>query len=345
MGARARTSSRPAPRCTGCRPAQRFAIDGDRNPAAANGSSAQGGAGLPDLLRLVALDDPRRRLAAGHVAGCSRACRCRPGCGSTTAGSTARRCCRRAVAVDRRPRRPHPAARRRGPLHAEPRLREAGAERLRARLTSDAAGALRSEQAVQASAGLERALGRRVRAAARGLLQALHRRADRPARTRGRTRWPASRATTSRRSSPGSIPTDPLITTVPTNDGRGRAYGFDLFVSRPAAGRRPAARLGQLHLGPGRARRLRPPLPVRVRPPARVHGGGGAAAHAAAGSSRRRRAWPRASRAPRRSGVRVAGVEDDGRSRRRRRDRRVPARPRRAPAGWSTRWTSAASPT
>ena len=29
-----------------------------------------------------------------------------------------------------------------------------------------------------------------------------------------------------------SVPTDPIITTIPDNDGRGGAYGFDLFVSR-----------------------------------------------------------------------------------------------------------------
>ena len=35
-----------------------------------------------------------------------------------------------------------------------------------------------------------------------------------------------------------SIPVAPLITTVPTNDGRGQSYGFDVFVSRtsPPAG-------------------------------------------------------------------------------------------------------------
>ena len=32
-----------------------------------------------------------------------------------------------------------------------------------------------------------------------------------------------------------SVPIDPIITTVPTNDGRGHAYGFDLFVSRSSA--------------------------------------------------------------------------------------------------------------
>ena len=31
----------------------RFQIDGDRNPSAANGSSVQGGAGLPDLLSVI----------------------------------------------------------------------------------------------------------------------------------------------------------------------------------------------------------------------------------------------------------------------------------------------------
>ena len=32
-----------------------------------------------------------------------------------------------------------------------------------------------------------------------------------------------------------SIPVDPIITTVPTNDGQGRAYGLEVFVSRPSA--------------------------------------------------------------------------------------------------------------
>jgi len=32
-----------------------------------------------------------------------------------------------------------------------------------------------------------------------------------------------------------SIPTEPIITTVPANDGRGHGYGFDVFMSRPQA--------------------------------------------------------------------------------------------------------------
>ena len=30
----------------------------------------------------------------------------------------------------------------------------------------------------------------------------------------------------------GEIPADSIITTTPTNDGTGRAYGFDVFASR-----------------------------------------------------------------------------------------------------------------
>lgn len=33
----------------------------------------------------------------------------------------------------------------------------------------------------------------------------------------------------------GEIPADPIITTTPTNDGRGRGYGFDVFASRAQA--------------------------------------------------------------------------------------------------------------
>jgi len=35
-----------------------------------------------------------------------------------------------------------------------------------------------------------------------------------------------------------SVPTDPLITTVPTNDGSGRSYGFDVYVARRQASAR-----------------------------------------------------------------------------------------------------------
>ena len=115
--------------------AQRFEITGDRNPTAANGSSVQGGAGLPDLLES---SRSRRRAAAPG-------CRTRGRRGAATslqAGLRARprRDHRRHAAVaaavghPRARRRPRGCERRVGPLHAEPRLREARAERLRARL-------------------------------------------------------------------------------------------------------------------------------------------------------------------------------------------------------------------
>ena len=113
---------------------QRFEITGDRNPVAANGSSVQGGAGLPDLLESSARAIARRRLAAGHVAGRRAGLACRPGCALDHAGVTGEN--------ELSPRLSAPLALGAGhapdcggrPLHAEPRLREAGAERLRARL-------------------------------------------------------------------------------------------------------------------------------------------------------------------------------------------------------------------
>ena len=101
-------------------------------------------------------------------------------------------------------------------------------------LTGSAAAALRSEGAIQASAGLERAVARTVTVRLEGyykrssnlLVGRLEPEAERLARV-SRYDFPQSLA--------GSVPGDPIITTVPTNDGRGRAYGFDVFVSRTTA--------------------------------------------------------------------------------------------------------------
>ena len=203
-------------------------------------------------------------------------------------------------------------ARRRAPGCAAPsgatrraRATRSGAERLRPRLHQRRRRArCAAKQAWQASAGVERELGaRRRRCKVEGyykrftdvLIGRLEPDAER-LRAAGPLRL-------SGRAGAASIPPTPIITTVPTNDGRGHAYGFDLFVSRPAA--RPArqlARVGQLHLGPGRTRCLRPPLSVRVRPASRLHAGGVVPLHRRGGSWRRRRAWRRAFRARRRSG-------------------------------------------
>ena len=99
--------------------------------------------------------------------------------------------------------------------------------------TNDAVRALSSERSTQVSVGLERDLpaGAMLRVEGYykrfsdllvGLLETEEARLARVARYD----FPADLA--------WSIPVDPVITTVPANDGRGRAYGFDLFLSRTA---------------------------------------------------------------------------------------------------------------
>jgi hypothetical protein len=101
-------------------------------------------------------------------------------------------------------------------------------------LSNSSVSQLRSERAVQASMGVERDLGggTTVRAEAyykyytQLLIGRLETDAERLARL-AEYDFPASLAT--------NLPTEALITTTPSNDGRGKAYGFDLFVSRTSA--------------------------------------------------------------------------------------------------------------
>ena len=179
--------------------------------------------------------DARRRLAAGSLAGGTARWHSKRACGRSE-----RRQPRHAVVATRHrhvdARSAHAAARRARPLHPEPRLREAGAERLRPRPHRRRTSAgLRSEQAVQASAGLERDSAGPSTVRVEGyyktsstlLVGRLEPEAGAASPSRGATifrrRWPsACRPIRSSRSTP-------------TNDGRGRAYGFDLFVSRTTA--------------------------------------------------------------------------------------------------------------
>ena len=95
-------------------------------------------------------------------------------------------------------------------------------------------GGLRSEQAVLTSAGLERDFsgGATVRIegfykrSSRLLVGRLEPAEERQARL-ARYDFPAALAT--------SVPADRIITSTPVNDGRGRAYGFDVFVARTNA--------------------------------------------------------------------------------------------------------------
>jgi hypothetical protein len=209
-----------------------FEIRGDRNPTATNGSSVQGGAGLPDSLRStrsttrggVWLSDRWQGARVGFDAGVrvdrSVATRGTP-FSPRVSGSwnlDARTKLRAAV----------------GRYTQTPGYEKQIQSDYVLDLTGATAGALRSEQALQTSLGLERSFG----ATALLRLEAYYKRSS--DLLIGRLEPEAERlARLARYDFPpallGSIPTDPIITTIPTNGGRGRSYGFDLFVSRTTA--------------------------------------------------------------------------------------------------------------
>ncbi|MGE0361632.1 MAG: TonB-dependent receptor [Vicinamibacterales bacterium] len=210
-----------------------FAVAGDRNPVAANGSSVQGGAGLPDLLvsarettragawlqdtwqirpRLSlqgGLRYDRSGLAGEHLISPRLA---------LTASLGARTRLRAAA----------------GRYTQSPGYEKAAQSDYVLDFTSDAARGLRSERALQASAGVERSLSGGFEVKLEGYVKRF------TDVLVGRLEPEAERlACVARYDFPGdlasSVPVEPIITTVPTNDGRGRAYGFDVFLSRPTA--------------------------------------------------------------------------------------------------------------
>jgi hypothetical protein len=106
-------------------------------------------------------------------------------------------------------------------------------------LTGPTADRLRSEVAINSSAGLEHDFGASTTVRIESyykrfshlLVGQLESDAERQARL-ARYDFPASLQS--------SLPTAPIITTIPTNDGAGRAYGFDVFMTRtsvPASAR------------------------------------------------------------------------------------------------------------
>ncbi len=210
-----------------------FDITGDRNPNAANGSSQQGGAGLPDSLRSL------RDVTRGGLWVLDR-WQAAP----AIALEGGVRIDRSGVNLDTQV---SPRITATWGLGSRTRLRTAlgrytqspGYEKLVQSdyvldLTGDQVGRLRSEQAVQLSGGFERDIAGAAtlriegyyKTSSRLLVGRLETEAERQARIDGYD-FPDALAS--------SVPTDPIITSTPTNDGSGRAYGFDVFVSRMTA--------------------------------------------------------------------------------------------------------------
>jgi len=209
----------------------RFEIEGDRNPQAANGSSVQGGAGLPDLL---ATTSRRTRAGAWLQDGWQIGSRAslQAGLRWDRAGNTSETLFspRLAGLVFFGPTRRLKGAI--GRYTQSPGYEKLGQSDYL--LDLDSGAVLVSEKATQASLGFEQDLPRGYTVRAEGyfkrfsdlLVGRLETAAERRARV-ARYDFPASLA--------GNVPSDPLITSAPTNDGRGRAYGFDVFVSRVQA--------------------------------------------------------------------------------------------------------------
>ena len=211
----------------------RYVIDGDRNPAAANGSSVQGGAGLPDRLDSSRtstrggawLIDSWHLGTRGQIEGGVRVDRA--GINNETtwsprvAGSfslTSKTTVRGSV----------------GQYTQSPGYEKSAQSDYVLNLTAENARTLRSERARLASLSVEQAIGRGLTIRAETyykrltdvLIGRLETEPERLARIAD-YRFPASLAS--------HIPTDAIITTTPTNDGRGRAYGFDVLLSRMTA--------------------------------------------------------------------------------------------------------------
>lgn len=211
-----------------------FVTTGDRNPTAANGSSVLGGAGLPD-----ALDSKRSATRAGAwlqdrfaVAG---RLTLEPGVRLDWSGVNGRATLSPRLAVG-------------VALDDSTRLRAAGGvytqspgyEKLHQAdyfidLTAAGRLDLASERAVHAVVGLERQLPggftARIEAYYKRLDDLLIGRLETEEERRARlAAYDFSRELL------GELPSDPLITSFPTNDGRGRSWGFDLYLARAASG-------------------------------------------------------------------------------------------------------------
>jgi hypothetical protein len=211
----------------------RFQIDGGRNPSAANGSSVQGGAGLPDLLSTTSR---KTRAGAWVQDGWQIGSRAsvQAGLRWDRAGNTNETLFspRLATSLFLGPSRRIKAAF--GRYTQSPGYEKLAQSDYLLDLGGDEAQGLVSEKAVQASVGFEQDIAGGFTLRAEGyykrfqdlLVGRIETESERLARL-AQYDFPASMAR--------ELPGDPIITAQPTNDGRGRGYGFDLFASRVQA--------------------------------------------------------------------------------------------------------------
>jgi len=214
---------------------QRFQVTGDRNPAAANGSSVQGGAGLPDLL----VTRTRGWRAGGWLQDTWQAASSvslQGGLRLDHAGVTGETLVSPRFSVTFSPGGVTRVIGAVGRYTQSPGVEKQAQSDYVLDFTNDAVRDLRSERAWQGSMGVERELGAGITVKVEGyykrftdvLIGRQEPETDRLARL-ARYDYPAALR--------GDIPTEPLITTIPTNDGRGRSYGMDVFLNRPGGGR------------------------------------------------------------------------------------------------------------
>lgn len=210
-----------------------FGIRGDRNPTAVNGSSQQGGAGLPDSL--VSSRDvtrggawlldrwqvtPAASIEAGlriDRSGINRETRWSPRVTGSYALSTTTRL-RTSI----------------GRYTQSPGYEKLVQSDYVLDLTNELVSRLRSEQSMQAALAIERDVAGTATLRIEGyfkrssdLLIGRLETADARAARLAEYDFPANLA--------ANIPGEAIITATPSNDGRGRAYGFDMFVTRTSA--------------------------------------------------------------------------------------------------------------
>ena len=214
---------------------QRFQITGDRNPVAANGSSVQGGAGLPDLLVSSALSTRGGAWLQDTWQALSRVS-LQSGLRLDRSGFTGETLLSPRFSATWSPDGITRVIGAAGLYTQSPGYEKQAQSDYVLDFTNEAVELVRSERAWQTSAGVERQFGAGITLEVEGyykrftdvLIGRLEPEAERLARV-ARYDFPAALRS--------NLPTDLLITTVPTNDGAGRSYGFDIFLNRPGGGK------------------------------------------------------------------------------------------------------------